>query len=76
MSLAAGPNFVEQEGARRFHRAVQIISQTVIFLARGPYQSSQFGLQECLLPFARAKMDDESHGILRELGASGSPGPT
>ena len=74
MSFAASPNLVEQEGIWSIGGTVHVVSQATVLFPRGPYESAQFGFQERLLPFAWAKLDNEGHGILRELGAGGSAG--
>jgi len=54
----AGPHFVQQECAGSVNRAVQIVAEAALFLARWPRQGAQFGFEQRLLAFARAQNDD------------------
>jgi hypothetical protein len=74
MGFAAGPDFMEQEGARAFRGSMQVVGQAAVFFACGAYQGAQFGFQEQFLAFPRAQLDDESHGVFRELSALGFAG--
>ena len=68
MVFAGGPDFVEQEGAGDFKRAVEIVSEAAVFATGGGDERSQFGFEEAFLAFLGTEDDDEGYGVLGEFG--------
>ena len=74
MMLARRPDFVEQEGAKRFDRAVEIVRDAPLFAASGADQGTEFSLKQRFLPRFRAQDHDQGYGVFRELSGSGWAG--
>ena len=45
VSIASGPDFVEEEHAGRVNGTVQIVAEAAVFFTRGADQGSQLGFQ-------------------------------
>jgi len=74
VSFAAGPDFVEQEGAGAVGGTVEVIGEAAVFFARGADEGAEFGFEEHFLAVAGTELHDERHGVFRELRGFRGPG--
>lgn len=70
MMLARRPDFVQQQRAKRFDGAVEVIRDAPLFAASGADQGAEFSLEQRFLPRFRAQDHDQGYGVFRELGRS------
>lgn len=68
--FAAGPDFVEQEGAGLVGAAMQIVLQAAFLFARGAYEGAQLGFEEELLALFGAQRDDQSESAFGKFDDS------
>jgi len=73
VGLAAGPHFMEQEGAGAIGGSVQVIGQAAVFFACGANQSAQFGFEEHVLAVAWPQLHDERYSVFWKLRVLGLP---
>jgi hypothetical protein len=68
MMFAGGPDFVEQEGARDFEGAVQVVGEASFFAAGGGDQGAEFRFEQTFLTFLGSEDDSQGYGVFGELG--------
>ena len=67
VSVAAGPNFVEEEGPQGVNGPVQIEAQAAVFFTGRPDQRAQLRLEKRFLTFARTQQNNQRDSVLGKL---------